>query len=93
MNPKAVLFSYEESPTGLVFRISEGQFSGVEYQYGTVSIQEPDGMDTDEAVLHFTYQLVDDPTGTAETEDNIVDLRIAMGDILYEIIMGNEVEL
>jgi hypothetical protein len=92
--PKAVLYSTEESPTGLVFTILEGKFSGLEYQYGTVSIKEPDDGD-DHAVLSFTHEIVYDPTGNGKSilEENKVDMMIAMGDILYEIIMGNDAEV
>lgn len=88
-NPLPVKYSQEESPEGMVFHIEEGEFAGVKYLYGTVSINEPN-VDDAEAVLKFTYKVIADPSGVAETDEHVVDLQVEMGNILYDIVLGQD---
>lgn len=86
-----VLPKYEtnESESGIVFTILDGSFSGAKFQFGTVSIAEPDKTKKNDgfATLSFDYSLTED-TLDGPSDSEIVDFRLTLGKILEQVISG-----
>lgn len=59
-----------------VIRVLEGEFKNVEYTYGSVAVQEQDGI----AILKFEYNLI------AGEIKNIEAFKTLSGDILQDLI-------
>jgi hypothetical protein len=85
MIPDTPAFSTSESDTGIVFTLCDGQYSGVKYQYGTVSIAEPE-IGVSDARLKFTYQ-INENNGIMELAGN-TDFEINIGKVLQTVIAG-----
>src|ERR1700752_3614651 len=82
-------FTTNESPDGIVFTILDGQFTGVKFQFGTVSTSE--SIPTDDNIhINFSYKIISDPTDSAELPENVGNLRQNLFDILYQIVTGLE---
>lgn len=63
-----------------IIRVKQGKFAGVEYTYGAVGINFPDG---DDSAPHLSYE-VTVLHGVADLEDE--DFVRLTGDILFSII-------
>lgn len=77
-------FTTHESDTGIIFTILDGDYAGVRYQYGVVSMAEPTG-NSDMATLKFSFAIVESNIENLQ-EDNQFSQTI--GRILEFVIAG-----
>ncbi len=65
--------------------ITKGEYEGVIYQYGRVSVAEKENEDGT-MPLSFDYNVVDQNGHDKEKLDNSVEFKNTLGDILVEIL-------
>jgi hypothetical protein len=75
----------EDDNNSVDIRINSGEYFGVVYNYGKVSVEED--RDNDQAYLAFEYNVVD-PNGIEDIESNI-GFKNHIGDILSTIMVKN----
>jgi len=66
------------------FKILEGKYEGVIYQYDTVKFEEKEENDKDVGFLHFNTLMVENPYDDSIIDDE--DFKQTVGDILVEQI-------
>lgn len=75
----------EDTTTNVDIRVNSGEYSGVVYNYGKVSVEED--KDNDRAYLLFEYNIVDsNGFELLESDDNF---KNHIGDILTTIMVKN----
>lgn len=84
----AFVSSQDEDNNLVNVRLLSGDFSGVEYTYGKVSIEEDEKNDT--AYLSFEYTIVESED-FEDLEQNL-DFKNHIGDVLTTIIMKSSGE-
>lgn len=79
------LFDAEtEDDSGLInIKLLGGEFDGIVYRYGKVSVQEEE--EQEQAYLTFEFDVVD-PNGKESLEENM-EFKNHIGDILQNIMM------
>lgn len=65
--------------------IEDGPFEGVSYKYGAVQVRELE--DSDQAVLQFDYEIINEVDYNKEQLEKDDDFVTTIGDILQEVIM------
>ena len=65
--------------------ITKGDYEGIIYQYGRVSVADKENEDGT-MPLSFNYQVIDSNGHVKETLDDSIDFKNTIGDILVEII-------
>lgn len=78
------IFKNAEDDSGLMnIKLASGDYEGVEYRYGKVSVEEDE--ENDQAYLSFEFDVID-PGENSLLEENI-DFKNHIGNILQNIMM------